>query len=254
MSTRGVCVSHSGLYNKLTRVPSHPRLGARRETESLGWCAIHECLPKPAHNTMSHCAVFRVMTSFLSQEIDKHKTSMHGNAGQEIRAAGPYLISRRRGDSWRTPLTSHSQPVLHYPLRENFSQRFFPGWWNSVLIQWMALLKLYRKKSLSGTRCLLSVGSLVELPSAGSPCAPHWLALSSGIPFPSGDGQMSQVRKLLTSSPQQLSGWLSSKFCSHNKHPSDLAATQWASIWSGGSCSFSFLASSVFLPASHHQS
>lgn len=47
------------------------------------------------------------------------------------------------------------------------------------------------------------------------------------LAFPSGDGQTSQVRKLLmSSSPQQLSGWLSSKFCPHNKHPSDLAATQ----------------------------
>lgn len=59
----------------------------------------------------------------------------------------------------------------------------------------------------------------------------NWHYRASGISFwhsfPSGDGEISQVRKLLTSSsPQQLSGWLSSKFCPQNKHPSDLAVTQ----------------------------
>lgn len=130
---------------------------------------------------------------FFLKKCDKHKTSVHGNAGQEIRVAGPYLISRLEklwGDSWQTPVTSHSQPVLHYLLRENFTQRFSPHWWNSVLIQWTALLKFYRKTFLSGTRCLLSVGSLLEPPSAGSRCARDWLALPaqpqavlSGIPF-----------------------------------------------------------------------
>lgn len=159
-----------------------------------------------------------------------------------------------------------TDPPLHIPSlfftihSEKTSPSVSPRrWWNSVLIQWMALLKFYRKTFLSGTRRLLSVGSLLELPSAGSRCAPDWLALPGlrqfCLAFPSGDGQTSQVRKLLmSSSPQQLSRWLSSKFCPHYKHPSDLAVTQWASIWSGGSCSFSFASKLYSLPASHHQS
>lgn len=72
MATRGVCVPHSGHYNKLTRVPWHPRLGRGEEQNSIqsfGRCAVRECLPNPVHSVMSHCAVFRVMTSFLSQEM-----------------------------------------------------------------------------------------------------------------------------------------------------------------------------------------
>lgn len=125
----------------------------------------------------------------------------------------------------RPPLTSHSQPVLHYPLRDNFTKHFSPPPADRILYLfsgWHFLNFIERSSFLGPSACFLWVPYWSSYQLAPLVHLTDWHYWASGISFwhffSSGDGEMSQVRKLLTSSsPQQLSGWLSSKFCPHNR-------------------------------------
>lgn len=248
MATRGVCVPHSGHYNKLTRVPWHPRLGARRGTElhSISWAM---CSTWVFAQACSQCNV--ALCCFSCDDIMSFSRNVINTIplcmGMQDRKLG--LQDPIWSQGWRSCEVTHDRPPsFHIPslffiiCSEKTSPRVSPP----------ADGILYLFSGQHFLNSFLGLGTcFLWVPWWSSPqLAPlvhltdwHYPASGSSVwhSFPSGDGQTSQVRKLLTSSsPQQLSGWLSSKFCPHNKHPSDLAATQWDNIWSGGSCSFLF--------------
>lgn len=101
------------------------------------------------------------------KKCDKHKSSANGNTEQEIRVAGPYLISgleKRWGDSGQT-LSLHIPSLFFITYLEKTQgplSSYFPTADRNLCVFRTALLKFYRKKFPSGSWFLLSVGALAS--------------------------------------------------------------------------------------------